>query len=92
MGIWLLSACASSTTIESTKLPTATPNTDEAPVVQTTSPIATQMLQETPRISPTVTVVKGDSVDALASQTSEGYYQIGDPAAPITMVDYSDFF
>ncbi|MFZ9857819.1 MAG: hypothetical protein ACO3F2_05750 [Roseiflexaceae bacterium] len=59
-------------------------------VIETTAPIATL----TPSVVPTVvpSVIANDTIDALASQTEEGYYQLGSLNAPITMVDYSDFF
>jgi hypothetical protein len=59
-------------------------------VIETTAPIATLTPSAIPNMSPTSVVV--DTVDTLASQTTEGYYQIGSPTAPVTMVDYSDFF
>jgi hypothetical protein len=59
-------------------------------VIETTAPIATLTPSAEPLAAPTAQT--SDAIDALASQTEEGYYQIGNPGAPITMVDYSDFF
>jgi hypothetical protein len=90
--LWLLnSACAQASTATPTALPSATPiQPTNAPVIETTEPIATLTPSAIPDASPTVTA--NDAVDALASQTIEGYYQLGSTSAPITMVDYSDFF
>lgn len=85
-----LSACTPAAQSPSTALPTATTQREASPVVQTTTPIATLTPSRVP--SNDVAVVTTEPVDALASQTSEGYYQIGNPDAPITMTDYSDFF
>ena len=90
--LWILSsACAQSSVATPTTLPSATPlQATVATVIETTTPIATR----TPSVdaNPTPVSEVADTVDALASQTAEGYYQIGSANAPITMVDYSDFF
>lgn len=90
--LWLLSsACAQSSVATPTTLPSATPlQATTVAVIETTAPIATR----TPSADtdPTPVSPADETVDALASQTTEGYYQIGSPNAPITMVDYSDFF
>ena len=89
--VWLLSsACAQNTSATPTQLPTATLNVVETAAIKTTTPIAT-LTPSAVRV-PTATVQVTDTVDTLASQTDEGYYQIGNTDAPITMVDYSDFF
>lgn len=90
--IWLLSsACAQSSVATPTTLPSATPlQASAVAVIETTAPIATLTPSAAPDITPVSTA--DDAVDTLASQTAEGYYQIGSPNAPITMVDYSDFF
>lgn len=90
--LWLISsACAQSTIATPTTLPSATPiQATTVAVIETTAPIATRTPRATPDVTPSM--VADDSVDGLASQTNEGYYQIGDPRAPITMIDYSDFF
>ena len=90
--LWLLSsACAQSSVATPTTLPSATPlQATVVAVIETTAPIATR----TPNtvVDATSVSTADESVDALASKTDEGYYQIGSPSAPITMVDYSDFF
>lgn len=89
--VWLLSsACATNTIATPTQLPTATPNVGVTAAIETTTPIAT--LTPSAVTVPTATMQVIDTVDALASQTDEGYYQIGNANAPITLVDYSDFF
>jgi protein-disulfide isomerase len=89
--LWLLnSACAQASVATPTTLPSATPlQPTTVAVIETTAPIATLTPSVIPDVSPTSVV---DTVDTLASQTTEGYYQIGSPTAPVTMVDYSDFF
>ncbi len=87
----LNSACSRESDTTTTALPSATavqPTTIAA--IETTAPIATLTPSAAPTTPPVVQT--GDTVDALASQTVEGYYQIGSTSAPITMVDYSDFF
>jgi hypothetical protein len=87
----LNSACTQPSDTTTTTLPSATPvQPTTMAVIETTAPLATL----TPSVEPTAPpiVQTGDAVDALASQTTEGYYQIGSTSAPITMVDYSDFF
>lgn len=89
--LWLLSsACAPASVATPTTLPTATVKIAASPQIETTVPIATLTPSPLPVMTEVVPVV--DTIDALASQTDEGYYQIGDINAPITMVDYSDFF
>jgi len=90
--LWLLSsACAQASVATPPTLPSATPQQPTTvAVIETTAPIATLTPSVIPDMSPTSLVV--DTVDTLASQTTEGYYQIGSPTAPVTMVDYSDFF
>lgn len=89
--LWLLSsACAPASVATPTPLPTATISVVASPQIETTVPIATLTPSPLPVITETTPIA--DTVDALASQTVEGYYQIGNLNAPITMVDYSDFF
>lgn len=96
IGLWVVllitSACSQTTSSTPTLLPTATPHITQTRAIQTTSPIATLTPPVAPSITPVIDVVASDQVDALASQTAEGYYQIGSLDAAITMVDYSDFF
>ncbi len=91
--LWLFtSACGQTAVHQTDALPTATTYSEDVLVVQTTTPIATLTASPEPVVAPTDRLDDNTSVDALASQTPEGYYQIGNPDAPITMVDYSDFF
>ena len=87
----LNSACAQATDTTTTILPSATPvQPTVVAVVETTAPIATLTPSAEPVVAPTEPT--NDAIDALASQTEEGYYQLGSVSAPITLVDYSDFF
>lgn len=89
--LFINSACAQTPPPSTQVLPSATPiQPTVVAVIETTAPIATLTPSVTPVMSPTVQT--SDTVDTLASQTEEGYYQIGSTTAPITMVDYSDFF
>ena len=68
----------------STRWPTATVAVDAQ-----TSP--TDAINTTPA-TPVATVVS-NTIDSLASGlTPEGYHVLGDMAAPITFIDYSDYF
>jgi hypothetical protein len=89
--VLLNSACTQPSDGSTTVLPSATPvQPSVVAVIETTAPIATLTPSAEPVATPTA--LADTTVDALASQTTEGYYQLGSPTAPITMVDYSDFF
>jgi len=84
----LLASCGSQS--GSTPMTTRLPSATVAVVAQTTPTDPSVAPTATPVAAATVT---SDNPDALASGlTPEGYHVLGDMAAPITFVDYSDYF
>lgn len=70
-------------TTTATRRPAETQTPDD---VAAASPSPTALLAPTTSPSPSPT-----SSPATAGHTTEGAYYLGDPAAPVTIIDYSDF-
>ena len=69
--------------IAPTRLPSATAMSD----TPTATALVVESAQPTPQ-SPTAVA----NLDTLAGVSPEGYATLGDANAPVTFVDYSDFF
>lgn len=91
----VLVACTASAPVADMPSPTA--------VVPTTTPSASPTSTTAPTVAaptaalPTVTAVPATAVPvvtyrgALVGRDANGAYTLGDPAAPLTLTDYSDF-
>jgi hypothetical protein len=72
-----------------TDAPTSAPleeNTQEAPTAETAA-----NPDPTAPVEPTVEVEEPTPLQMISGQTAEGAYFYGDPDAPVTLFDYSDF-
>ena len=81
-----LAACTQSTArtgADATRLPSMTPIV--APTLAATATLA----PATPVLTSATATV---NLDTQAGTTAEGYHTVGSAQAPVTMVDYSDFF
>lgn len=86
----MLCACTPSVARDvpsATRLPTMTPVAD-TPLLPSPSTIATMPPSATARVTATAII----DLDTQTSVTAEGYYAFGSDQAPVTFVDYSDFF
>ncbi|HMP40436.1 MAG TPA: hypothetical protein PKA05_08655 [Roseiflexaceae bacterium] len=84
----------------------ATPAPEPAPMVSATAPVAAPTIAPEPVAAPTIapepvaapTITPEPVVSAplfrglVQSMTDEGFPVLGDPAAAVTITDYSDFF
>jgi hypothetical protein len=76
--------------VEETAVSTSAPAQPTA-VLSTAESTVTEIIVE-PTLSPTETAVAENEPAAVVSgRTEEGAYFLGDPKAPITLTDYSDF-
>jgi hypothetical protein len=67
--------------------PTRLPSATAIPTDPTATALAVKLAQPTPQ-SPTAVT----NLDTLAGMSPEGYAMLGAANAPVTFVDYSDFF
>jgi hypothetical protein len=73
-----------------------TPTEISAPTVvgenlEITAVEPTAVSNPTATVEPTIEVVEPVAVQIISGQTAEGAYFYGNPDAPITLLDYSDF-
>ena len=91
----ILVACTSSvpTTESPSSLPTATPSTSPAIIVEPTSTIDPTITPPSPvAVAATPTPMLAVTYrGALVGRDANGAFTLGDPAAPLTLIDYSDF-
>lgn len=95
LGITIFSAVLANCGSQLVETPSATPwPSATVQVITQTSPTNTiAVAVATPVATPDTAEVTANTADALASGlTPEGYHVLGDMAAPITFVDYSDYF
>ncbi|PIE82388.1 MAG: hypothetical protein CSA11_00705 [Chloroflexi bacterium] len=73
----------------------ASPIPTEPPVVETATalPPTTQPTAQQPTAQPTALPTEEPEMETavIAGRTDEGAFFLGDPAAPVTIIDYSDF-
>lgn len=103
LSLLIFVACTPSTeTAVSTQPPPETAvlptNTVPPPIIEETVQVAeatavlpTTVPTEAPTTSPEPTVEIVSEIDVISGRTAEGAFFLGDPNAPITHIDYSDF-
>ncbi|MCA9994406.1 MAG: hypothetical protein KDE56_01585 [Anaerolineales bacterium] len=104
--VFLLAACAAPEVVELTvaNVPTAVPATESAAPTAVPTPIPptvvsvreTAVSEPTPAAEPTAppeptAVSATDTGKVTAGRTDDGAFFLGDPNAPLTVIDYSDF-
>ena len=71
--------------------PTAAP-VAEPTIVEKEEPVAAEVVADSPTLAPEPEVVAPEPVDWLTTVTVDGdYYILGNPAAAVRLLDYSDF-
>lgn len=92
IALFTISACTQSVARDvstATPLPTMTPVLD-TPVLPSPTAVASMPPQATARATATATA--SANLDTQTGVTAEGYYAFGSDQAPVTFVDYSDYF
>ena len=84
----LVTGCASATSDTPTTPNTATMSTD----VSTPTTAAISIRTSTPTAPAPTTIAPAAPESVPMSVDADGYHVIGDPAAPVVMTDYSDYF
>ena len=90
----LVTGCASATSDTAAPLPTAaaSSSTPTTVAVSISTPTTAVMSTSTPTVPPPTTVASAAPESVPMSVDADGYHVIGDPAAPVVMTDYSDYF
>lgn len=98
MCVLLLFGCAQTTPASQSETPSIIPTMASSVVAPspTNVPVMTATAvannnSATPEVATSVAETTSGP-DALAFLTADGYHAIGDPQAPVVMMDYSDFF
>lgn len=105
--IWLLAACSSTQPAADAPSPAPTAEAavqSTSTAVATTAAVATAMPTNTPAATAAVTAIVTTTpppsptatpttaaAQIVSGRTDEGVFFLGDPNAPVTMIDYSDF-
>ena len=80
---------------EPTEVPTAAPveEPEPAPAAEMVETVDTEetVVEEAPTAVPEEEDTGETAVNVIAGRTPEGAFFLGDPNAPLTMIDYSDF-
>lgn len=78
-----------------TEVPTAAPveESEPTPKAETEENVTTEenVAEEAPTAVPVEEKAGETAVNVIAGRTPEGAFFLGDPNAPLTMIDYSDF-
>ena len=86
----LIAGCASTTSDAPATATTAANSTSTSTSTPTTAAISIRTSTPTVPLPTTVAPAAPESVPM--SVDADGYHVIGDPAAPVVMTDYSDYF
>ena len=90
----LVVGCASATSDTAAPPPTAvvSSSTPTTVAVSSSTPTTVVMSTSIPTVPLPTTVAPVASGSVPMSVDADGYHVIGDPAAPVVMTDYSDYF
>ncbi|MCP5097575.1 MAG: hypothetical protein GY943_18670 [Chloroflexi bacterium] len=76
--------------VEETAVPLPEPAQPTAVAIEA-EPVAIGATDEPTEAAPTETPVVEETSLVVSGRTEEGAYFLGDPEAPVTLIDYSDF-